>query len=137
MSDRADVAEPTAAGGNEMILVVEDEDAIRELTRQILARNGYHVLTAATGAEALSVLSEHGEEIDLLLTDVVLPQILGQALVEELRTHRPDLRVLYMSGYAQSVLASPGTFDQDVELIEKPFSERALLAKVRQVLDGR
>ncbi len=122
--------------GGGMVLVVEDEDAIREVTRRILARNGYEVITAEHGPSALEIADTYDGTIDLLLTDVVMPQMLGKEVAERITQMRPGIRVLYMSGYAQPVLASPGTLDPGVLLVEKPFSEAALLAKVREALDG-
>jgi two-component system, cell cycle sensor histidine kinase and response regulator CckA len=121
--------------GGETVLVVEDEDAMREVTRRILARNGYQVVTAATGADALQLI-DGGEDVDLLLTDVVMPQMLGTEVAERIRAVRPGIRVLYMSGYAQPVLASQGTLAPGLTLVEKPFSEPILLDKVREVLDA-
>ncbi len=106
------------------------------MTCRILARNGYRVLSAASGVEARSVVDDQAGPIDLLLTDVMGPQMTGRELVAELRSRYPHLRVLYMSGYAHGALAARGTLDEDVEFIEKPFSQRALLAKVRQLLDS-
>jgi PAS domain S-box-containing protein len=128
---------PTTARGNggETVLIVEDEEALREVARRILTRNGYHVLTAASGPEALKI-AEHGtEDIRLLLTDVIMPHMLGKDLVTAVCELYPDTRVLYMSGYAQPVLASQGTLDPGVILLEKPFSEPGLLERVRAVLD--
>jgi hypothetical protein len=122
--------------GGETVLVVEDEDAMREVTRRILARNGYDVLTASGGPAAISLVADHGGEIELLVTDVVMPQMLGQEVARKLTALRPSMRVLYMSGYAQPVLASKGTLEAGVVLLEKPFSEPVLLAKVREVLDA-
>ncbi len=121
--------------GGETVLVVEDEDALREVTRRILARNGYQVLTAAGGPEALKTVEETTVDIDLVITDVIMPHMLGKQLAAQLADLRPRIRVLYMSGYAQPVLASQGTLDVGVTLVEKPFSETALLEKVREVLD--
>jgi signal transduction histidine kinase/CheY-like chemotaxis protein len=122
--------------GGETVLVVEDEDALREVTRRILARNGYQVLTAANGPEAIKIV-EHGRDpIDLLLTDVIMPHMLGKELAAKMRELRPGMRVLYMSGYAQPVLASQGTLDPGVTLVEKPFSEATLLDQVRTVLEA-
>jgi two-component system, cell cycle sensor histidine kinase and response regulator CckA len=121
--------------GGETVLVVEDEDALREVTRRILSRNGYEVLTAANGPEALKIVEHTGQRIDLLLTDVIMPHMLGKELAGRMRELRPGLRVLYMSGYAQPVLASQGTLDPGVILVEKPFSEAALLDHVSEVLD--
>jgi two-component system cell cycle sensor histidine kinase/response regulator CckA len=122
--------------GTETVLVVEDEDAMRELTRRILTRNGYVVLTAGGGADGLVVARDHQGSIDLLLTDVVMPQMLGEEVAAGVRRIRPETRVLFMSGYAQSVLASQGTLKPGITLVEKPFTEPVLLAKIREVLDA-
>ena len=111
-------------------LIVEDEDALREVTRRLLTRQGYTVLTAANGAEAITAANSYQGTIDLLLTDVIMPQMLGREAAEKIQRTRPDIRVLYMSGYAQPVLASEGRLDPDVTLLDKPFTERELLDKV-------
>jgi PAS domain S-box-containing protein len=121
--------------GGETILVVEDEEALREVTRRILTRNGYHVLTADNGPEALKTAEHTTGTIHLLLTDVIMPHMLGKELAAKIRNLYPGTRVLYMSGYAQPVLASQGTLDPGVILVEKPFSEPGLLDRVRTVLD--
>jgi len=118
------------------ILVVEDEDALREVACRIISRHGYHVLRAASGIEALQIAGSHPGRIDLLLTDVIMPHMLGKEVSERVTAVRPETRVLFMSGYAQPVLASQGTLDAGVVLVEKPFSEATLLDKVREVLDG-
>jgi PAS domain S-box-containing protein len=123
------------SGGGETILVVEDEEALREVTRRILARNGYQVLTAHSGPEALKTAAHATDPIHLLLTDVIMPHMLGKELATKIRDLDPNTRVLYMSGYAQPVLASQGTLDLGVILVEKPFSEPDLLERVRTVLD--
>ncbi len=122
--------------GTETILVVEDERAMREVTRRLLARNGYRVLAAADGHHATELAGAHAGEIQLLLTDVVMPQVLGRTVAERIQRQRPGIRVLYMSGYAYPVLAHNGTLDPDVILLGKPFSEQVLLTKVREVLDS-
>jgi PAS domain S-box-containing protein len=122
--------------GGETVLVVEDEPAMRELTRRILARNGYRVIVAGGGALALREAEQYDERIDLLLTDVVMPQMLGKDVAERVAALRPDIRVLFMSGYAQPILGSTGTLEEGVTLLEKPFSEAQLLEKVREVLDA-
>ena len=137
---RPALAEPAAPvrprnHGGETVLVVEDEEALREVTRRILARNGYHVLTAASGPEALKTAEHTAEDVHLLLTDVIMPHMLGKELATKIRHRYPSIRVLYMSGYAQPVLASQGTLDPGVTLVEKPFSEGALLDRIREVLD--
>jgi PAS domain S-box-containing protein len=130
----APASEPVTRG---RILLVEDEDALREVTRRILSRSGYDVITATGGQEAISaaVDSQPSGGIDLLLSDVVMPQMLGKEVAERVREVQPSVRVLYMSGYAQPVLASQGTLDPGVTLVEKPFNEAGLLGKVREVLE--
>ena len=125
----------TRSAGGETILIVEDEEALREVARRILTRNGYHVLTAAHGPEALKIAEHHTGDIHLLLTDVIMPHMLGKELATAIGELSPRTRVLYMSGYAQPVLASQGTLDPGVTLVEKPFSEPSLLDRVRTVLD--
>jgi PAS domain S-box-containing protein len=123
------------ARGGETVLVVEDEDAMREVTRRILARNGYAVITASSGTEALRLAHQDRQDIHLLITDVVMPQMLGKEVAERIRATRPAIRTLFMSGYAHPVLASQGRLDAGVTLIQKPFTESALLSKVKEVLD--
>jgi nitrogen-specific signal transduction histidine kinase/CheY-like chemotaxis protein len=120
----------------ETVLVVEDEAALREVTRRILARNGYHVITAASGPEALDIARGYQGEIHLLVTDVVMPHMLGKEVAEQVLVIKPGAEVLYMSGYARPVLASQGRLEPGVALVEKPFSEAELLAKAGQVLNA-
>jgi PAS domain S-box-containing protein len=121
-------------GGSETILVVEDEDALREVTERMLSRHGYSVLTAADGPQALDLVAHHQGDIDLLVSDVVMPKMLGREVADRVRELRPLVHVLYISGYARPVLGSQGTLEAEVALLEKPFSEPALLNKVREVL---
>ena len=120
----------------ETVLVVEDEEALREVTERIFTRNGYRVITAANGPDALTLVARHDGEIHLLVTDVVMPQMLGKEVAERVRELRPDIEVLYMSGYGLPVLASQGRLEPGVCLVDKPFSEAALLDKAGQVLNG-
>ena len=120
----------------ETVLVVEDEEALREVTRRIFTRNGYQVITAANGPEALGVAGGHPGEIHLLVTDVVMPHMLGKEVAQEMRLIKPEIEVVFMSGYARAVLASQGRLDPNVALVEKPFSEADLLAMAGQVLNG-
>ena len=120
----------------ETVLVVEDEEALREVTRRIFTRNGYQVITAANGPEALDIASRHPGEIHLLVTDVVMPQMLGEEVAEKIRLTKPEIEVIFMSGYARGVLTSQGRLDPNVALVEKPFSEADLLAVAGQVLNG-
>jgi PAS domain S-box-containing protein len=131
----AGAAGKTPRGRGEVVLVVEDQDDVRQMTERILTGNGYAVLSAGTGAEALELCADSGRDIDLLLTDVVMPQMLGTELVEQVRTSRPDLRTILMSGYTHRAL-SPGTIAEQPGLafIEKPFSREALLSKVSTLL---
>jgi PAS domain S-box-containing protein len=121
----------------ETVLVVEDEDALREVTKRIFARNGYQVITAANGPEAIQIARTHPSEIHLLITDVVMPHMLGKDVAAKVRDIRPEIEVLFMSGYAQPVLTSQGRLAPNVALVEKPFSEADLLAKAGQVLNGK
>jgi PAS domain S-box-containing protein len=135
----AEVEPPIVRGpsgrGGESVLVVDDEEALREVTRRILTRNGYQVTTAEDGRAALAIVERADRQFDLVLTDVIMPHMLGKELVAQVRALQPDVRVLYMSGYAQPVLASQGTLDPGVTLVEKPFSGPVLLQRVREVLD--
>ncbi|MET7426085.1 PAS domain S-box protein [Dactylosporangium sp. NPDC005555] len=122
------------AGQGQTVLVAEDEEALREVTTRILGRGGYTVLAASDGADALEVAAAHDGPIDLLLSDVVMPGMLGRVLAERLQQARPDTRVLFMSGYAQPVLTSNGILDPGVHLVEKPFTGADLLAAVADQL---
>jgi two-component system cell cycle sensor histidine kinase/response regulator CckA len=120
----------------ETVLIVEDEQALREVTERIFTRSGYHVLTAAHGIDALAVAAGYDGDIHLLVTDVVMPNMLGKEVAEKILLIKPGIQVLYMSGYAQPVLASQGRLDRDVHLIEKPFSAATLIAMAGQILNG-
>jgi hypothetical protein len=128
------LTEPRDLHGTETVVVVEDEDALREVARRILSRNGYVVLTSANGPEAIALVERHTGVIDLLLTDVIMPQMLGKEVAARIQEFRPGLPVLYMSGYARPVLGP--TLGEEIALLEKPFSEQLLLIKVRDVLDN-
>lgn len=127
--------EPAVRGGaNETILVVEDEPAVLEVTSRILRRNGYSVLEAARWDTALSLAADN--EFQLLLTDSVMPEVSGSELAARLLEGRPELSVLFMSGYSDGVLGPRRVLPEGVELIQKPFNESSLLAKVRAVIDA-
>jgi PAS domain S-box-containing protein len=130
-------AEPAAAaaGGAETVLVLEDEEGVRELARLILGAAGYDVLVAAEPEEALTV-SDRRPDIALLVTDMILPGMTGRQVADRLRAGRPDLRVLYMSGYPGDAIADRGLLEPDAPLVAKPFSSEALRAKVRELLDA-
>jgi len=122
--------------GDETILVVEDETAVRELASQVLARAGYHVLAAASGGDALSLCEHHVGKIHLVLTDVVMPEMGGRVFAEQAVKVRPEAKVLYMSGYTNDAIAHHGTLDPGTNFIGKPFNLVDLRRKVREVLDG-
>jgi signal transduction histidine kinase/FixJ family two-component response regulator len=125
----------TRTRGTETVLVVEDEQAVRELVKRILASAGYTVLTAATGSEALLVCESYPNIIHLVLTDVVMPQMGGKALAVRLATMRPGIKILYMSGYTDDAIVHHGTLDPGTQFIGKPFNAADLTKKVREVLD--
>ena len=121
--------------GFETILLVEDEDMVRTLTRRILESHGYRVLEARDGSEALELAERHAEPLDLVLTDVIMPKMSGKELAQHLKQKQPGLKVLFMSGYTESFVSHEGILDADVALIEKPFAEAALLDRIRTILD--
>ena len=122
-------------GGAETVLLVEDEALVRQLTHEILRRNGYRVLEAADGVEALAVVRDHPGHIDLLLTDVVMPRMSGHELVELARPVRPEMRILYVSGYSEEAIARQGQLTKGIELLSKPFTPGVLTTKIRELLD--
>lgn len=124
------------AGSGQVVLVVEDEPTLRELTRRILADNGYQVTVAASGPEALVALTHRLDHIDVLLTDIVMPNMQGQELAAKILALRPGTRVVFMSGYTQSLLSAQGLLGPGHHLIEKPFSEATLLSKMHEVLSA-
>jgi two-component system cell cycle sensor histidine kinase/response regulator CckA len=122
--------------GSETILLVEDEAMVRELARESLEEFGYRVLTAANGSEGLDVCQSFPEKIDLILTDVVMPQMSGRELAEKARTLRPETQVLYMSGFTDDAVLRHGVIADDLCFVQKPFSPDGLARKVREILDG-
>jgi two-component system cell cycle sensor histidine kinase/response regulator CckA len=126
---------PVADRGTGTVMVVEDNDMVRDLAVSILVRLGYTVLSAASGAECLRLLRDHKGLLDLLLTDVVMPEMNGKALFEQVAAWFPAVKVLYMSCYTENVIAHRGVLDEGVNFIQKPFSMQGLAAKVREVLE--
>ncbi|MGZ8848228.1 MAG: PAS domain S-box protein, partial [Pyrinomonadaceae bacterium] len=130
---KAETAIPT---GSETILLVEDEDVVRSLTREILESTGYEVIEASRGEEAIRLCTKNNCSIDLLLTDVVMPTMSGREVADRLVKIKSDLRVLFMSGYTDEAIVHQGVLDSNIEFIQKPFTPAALARKVRAVLDG-
>lgn len=122
--------------GSETILLVEDDPGLVRLTARLLVSQGYTVLTATDAAEALGLARAHPGPIDLLLSDVVMPDMNGRELAGALASVRPGIRHLFMSGHTADVIAHRGILAHDVPFIEKPFSVAALSEKVREVLDS-
>ena len=121
--------------GSGTVLVVEDEPAVREIAIAILSDLGYHVLEAADGEDALRVFGAHASSVDLLLTDVVLPgKVRGREMAERIRSIRPEVRVLFMSGYTENSIVHHGRLDDGVQLIAKPFKREQLARRVAEVL---
>ncbi len=129
-------AEKRVPGGQETILLVEDEAAILKVTAMMLREQGYAVLAANSPGDALRIAREHAGAIDLLMTDVIMPEINGLVLAEKLRAIHPDMKQLFMSGYTANVIAHHGVLDEGMQFIQKPFSLPNMAAKVREVLDG-
>jgi signal transduction histidine kinase/CheY-like chemotaxis protein len=124
-----------AAGGTETVLLVEDEQSILRMTRMMLEKKGYTVLSSATPAEAMEKAKNLSGAIDLLITDVVMPEMNGRDLAGKMTALYPDIRLLFMSGYTANVIAHRGVLDDGVAFIQKPFSMTDLMVKVREVLD--
>jgi CheY-like chemotaxis protein len=123
--------------GTETILLVDDEESLRTVVVDLLSQLGYRVLSAAGGPDALQVAREYPGKIDLLLTDVVMDDLNGPELAEQLLKIRPGIKVIFISGYADSSLAPDGVLKPGTVLVQKPFSIKILSAKVREVLGSQ
>lgn len=132
----AETSQPQTSFGAETVLLVEDEPALRDLIRIALVKNGFTVLDVASPSDAIVVCQQHPGPIQLLLTDVIMPGMDGPSLAKQIQTQRSEIRVLYMSGYATNFIMHGGVVDPGTNFLEKPFHPRALLAKVREVLDS-
>jgi len=117
------------------ILLVEDEPSILNMAKRILSRQGYNLLAAASPREAIEAARAHSGKIRLLITDVVMPEMNGKDLADEIKARHPEIGVLFMSGYTADVIAVRGVLDDGVNFIQKPFSMQGLLQKVRAALD--
>jgi DNA-binding response OmpR family regulator len=127
---------PATPHGSETILLIEDQAEVRQLVARILGRLGYTVLVAANATEAADLTREHDGRIDLVLSDVIMPDQMGPEIVASLRRDHPSLRVLFMSGYTDQALEGYGVSPEDLALIQKPFTIQGLAARLRQVLDS-
>jgi CheY-like chemotaxis protein len=126
------IDEPT---GTETVLLCEDEDSVRRLMERILSRNGYTVLSAATPHEALDFARAHAEDIDILVSDVIMPGLSGPELANRMREHLPSLRTLFVSGYTAETARGRGNLPTGSALLEKPFNRAGLLRALRDLLD--
>ena len=137
-ADHGKVSQPAARGGHETILVVEDEELVRELVCSVLEGHGYKILQAETGVKALDVWQIHKKKIDLLLTDLVMPDRLnGRELAEKLRAERPKLKVIFTSGYTADVVGKDFVAQRGLHYLQKPYDPQKLAATVRNCLDGK
>jgi len=143
---RIDVAEEAGAsageagpppGGNETVLLVEDDQGVRKLVHEVLDQQGYGVLEANSGGQALEIVQNFDGAIDLLVTDVVMPKMSGRDLAEALLLLRPETKVLYLSGYTDRSVFEHGVLEKPAEFLQKPFTPDVLARKIREVLDGR
>jgi PAS domain S-box-containing protein len=123
--------------GTETVLMVEDEESLRHVTREFLQASGYQVLEARHAAEAIAIVEQHAQPIHLLVTDVVMPKMSGRDLAQRLLLLRPNLKVLYMSGYTDDAILHHGVLDQGVAFLAKPFTRASLARKIREVLEAR
>lgn len=132
----AEKVQPRITAGTETVLLVEDEPALRDLIKYALTGNGFTVLDVPSPAEAIALSRKHSGSMHLLLTDVIMPGMDGPALARQVQKERPDIKVLYMSGYATNFIMHDGEVEPGTNFLEKPFHPRTLLTKVREVLDN-
>ena len=129
-----EIHDKTLSQGHETVLLVEDEPAMLEMSRQMLQALGYKVLTAISPLEAISLAEKHSGDIDVLMTDVTMPEMNGRDLARRILSLYPDIRRLYMSGYTADIIARQGIIEEGVNFIRKPFSMEDVAAKLREVL---
>jgi signal transduction histidine kinase/ActR/RegA family two-component response regulator len=134
--DERDVVEPVDLDGSETVLLVEDQDEVRRVALRILTRYGYHVIEARNAGEALLTCEQYPRTIHLLLTDVVMPLLPGRLLAERLLAIRPEMRTLFMSGYAENAILHHGHLDAGIDYLQKPLVPQVLARRVRSVLDA-
>jgi two-component system cell cycle sensor histidine kinase/response regulator CckA len=137
VKERIGSTTPATSRGSETLLLVEDEEIVRDLAQRVLTEQGYSMLTARNGPEALKLMEERGQPVNMLLTDIVMPHFSGQSLAQRLRLKYPHLRVLYMSGYAADTFEGISDLSPESNFLQKPFTPASLARKVRDVLDAR
>ena len=137
LTESVDASADAHLTGTEWVLLVEDEDTVRTLVRTILESRGFHVIDARNAEEAMRVLPADLDSVDLLLTDVVMPGLSGPELFERLVRERPALKVLFLSGYSDDMIVTRGLFAPDSPYLQKPFTARGLMRKIRDVLDAK
>ena len=123
-----------ASGGSETILLVEDEESVRQLVRDTLVNKGYQVIESENGESGVAAALRHKGKIDLVITDVVMPGMGGREMVKQLAQSRPDAKVLYLSGYTEDAIVSDGSIESGTAFLQKPFTLQNLSRKVREVL---
>lgn len=123
-----------AEGGSETVLLVEDEESVRQLVRETLQSKGYKVVEAENGEAGVAAAEKHAGKIDLVITDVVMPGMGGRQLVERLAESRPETKVLYLSGYTEDAIVNEGSIESGTAFLQKPFTLQNLSRKVREVL---
>ena len=140
VGEQADAVAPAPKSGvrpgHETVLLVEDEDAVRAIARRVLTKAGYRVIEARSGTEALRISREPSVTIDLIVSDIVMPELNGPDLVREVRAQQPSVKVLFMSGYTENTILKASVLQHETAFIEKPFSLEGLTSKVREVLDA-
>jgi DNA-binding NtrC family response regulator len=134
VTDQSLAEDPADLCGNETILLVEDDEPLRNLTFAILRRQGYTVLVAENGQAALTMLDNFAGPVHLVLTDVIMPGMSGRDLGARIAARIPDMKVLFMSGYTDNVIVHSGVLDEGVNFIQKPFTAQALAVKIRKAL---
>jgi CheY-like chemotaxis protein len=134
--DRLQPGRTTDARGSETILLVEDEPGVRAIAKELLEMTGYTVLEAENGADALEVARRFEGDIDLLISDVIMPRVGGRELAERLGAARPAMRVLFVSGFTDDTIARHGVLEEGVAFLQKPFTLETLSQKVREILDS-
>jgi two-component system, cell cycle sensor histidine kinase and response regulator CckA len=135
VEDVAETLQSRVLSGTETILLVEDEEAVRKLVRRTLEKQGYELLVAATGTEALEILQSHSQRIQLVITDVIMPQMGGRQLAERLKELHPKIGILFVSGYTESSVLRSGNLTEGEAFLQKPFTPLALARRVRELLD--